>query len=744
MNVMSRKMFNKSRPARDALNKAGGIMDSSSELMQEVQGYPVQGVQNFANGSNVRIPGRSIYAEEGPNDGTIRRFLKDTFQQRMDPNYNVNPLPGSFSYVPPDQLIPASPPEYDLNMPAFDERGVSTGFDEFGNVITNAPRQTFEMDFNNPTDLSETGIASQLAIDKAAIEKFQAANPNEYVPLTQAEILAKQAANPDLVKVEGTEPTFGGKMDPVQERALILQGTYDGLGTDEALKLAQQQLDAEAKKRKETDFVAKIAEDEDDMATRERVMGDTDQDLKKQAYVSKVQAEKAANSLINQQKNIANESFERARRGGNVSPEEQMKNEVQNVIKNGTPEEKRSSLKELMAQFTDNAPEYKGINRGLAIAKIGFAIAAGQSPNALTNIANGLSEGADAFIEDAQKRDAFKRQVSLSALQYGLGEESKYRAEDRTIRAEGRLEAATIKKERRGAVQVTAGPDGATYNGKTYSPYSDFYLNKSDIYDNTVPDGIMSTSTITALGAKAKAQAATLKTLITNGTLKTKEANTLRSEYSGHVDNAIKAERSLGIIQDVMLSVGDEGITGLSPAIEDFKSKLKTAFGRDVPEGGWTLETSRAKFRNVLQTLIPLSLGESQSANSISNRDVEFLISAYFGDDALSGSSFSFVLQNDKTILRNLGMIADIFQNGQKKAFSQMTQIEMQMLPLMQAGTVNASGVGVSSIGLLSPEQARLADTVSLNLAGGKQTPSRTVGASTGYSRNEDGILVFN
>ena len=57
MNVMSRKMFNKSRPARDALNKAGGIMDSSSELMQEVQGYPVQGVQNFANGSNVRIPG---------------------------------------------------------------------------------------------------------------------------------------------------------------------------------------------------------------------------------------------------------------------------------------------------------------------------------------------------------------------------------------------------------------------------------------------------------------------------------------------------------------------------------------------------------------------------------------------------------------------------------------------------------------------------------------------------------------
>ena len=787
---MNRKMFKKARPARDALNQAGGIMDSSPELMQTVQNYPVPGVQKFAKGmsvftdptspfyrpptanrvsgpediSDIRIPGggtnryiRSIYAEEGDRDGTMLSYLRPTLQMRQDKNYiePVGPGPLGFDL---DEMFRNQRKAGNTAPLIIDNKGISTGYDQSGRLVLEQPRRTFVTDVENPADLSQTGIASQLAIDKAAIAKFQAANAPDaapqYVseaqqpfgrdqfrsPQTIAEILAKQTANPDLVRAEGSEG-FEPKMDSIQENAHMIMGET-GVDYNIALKMAR----ANAEKQAETDFVKKIKDDEDAMATRERVMGDMDQGLGVQSYLSKIKAEEEAQKLKDQQGDAANEAFERARRSGSpqLSVDEQMKNEVQNVVKNGSPEQQRSSLKELMAQFTDNAPKYKGMNMGLAIAKMGFAIAAGDSPDALTNIANGMKEGAEDLIKDAEKRDAFKRQVDLSALQYGLGEESKYRAEERAIAGEERAEGRLIAKERRGALQVTAGPNGVTYNGKTYAPYTDFFLNKADIYDNTVPDGIMSTSTITALGTKAKAQAAALKTLITNGTLKTKEATALREEYSGHVDNAIKAERSLGIIEDVMLSIGDEGITGLAPAIEDFESKLKTAFGRDVPEGGWTLETSRAKFRNVLQTLIPLSLGEAQSANSISNRDVEFLISAYFGDDALTSGSFNFVVQNDETILRNLGMIADIFQNGQKKAFSQMTQIEMQMLPLMQAGTVDASGVGVSSIGLLSPEQARLADTVSLNLAGGKQTPGRTVGASTGYSRNQDGILVYN
>ena len=49
----------------------------------------------------------------------------------------------------------------------------------------------------------------------------------------------------------------------------------------------------------------------------------------------------------------------------------------------------------------------------------------GQSPNALTNIANALSQGADMFLKDDEKRRDFNRQVELAALQYGIGEVSK-------------------------------------------------------------------------------------------------------------------------------------------------------------------------------------------------------------------------------------------------------------------------------------------------------------------------------
>ena len=84
-------------------------------------------------------------------------------------------------------------------------------------------------------------------------------------------------------------------------------------------------------------------------------------------------------------------------------------------------EEQEQSLKNLMAEFTQNAPEYEGVDKGLAIAKIGFAMAAGQSDSAITNIATALSDGADMFIKDKKDRDAFDRQIQLSALQYGLG-----------------------------------------------------------------------------------------------------------------------------------------------------------------------------------------------------------------------------------------------------------------------------------------------------------------------------------
>jgi len=595
MNVMNRKMFKKSRPARDALNQAGGIMDSSPELMQTVQNYPVPGVQNFAKGmsvftdptspfyrpptanrvssrddiSDIRIPGRSIYAEEGPNDGTKLAFLPDTLPMRQHRDYIPLEERGNLlGFFDQDEMFRNARKSGNAPPLVYDDQGISTGFDVEGRLILEQPRQMFVPDYGNPADLTQLSVSEQLEKDKAAITRFQAANPNEFVGLTKDQIEEKIAANPDLVREDGA-----GAFSPKTGRlnAIIQDNVSKGFSLEEAKANAENQVKAES----ETDYLTKIAEDEKAMATRERVMGDTNQGLDDQSYVSKILAEEEAQKTLDAKNEKAMATRERVMGDmdtGKGSVEEQMKNEIQNVVKNGTPEQKRSSLKELMAQFTDNAPKYEGMNKGLAIAKIGFAIAAGESPNALTNIAKGLSQGADAFIEDAAKRDAFKRQVDLSALQYGLGEESKYRAEDRTISSEDRAEKRIRERALIGQTKFTAGDDGVTYKGRFYAPFTTVAVDKTDISNNKLPLGLMEPSVISSLQARKSAGLKLKNELIKNSTLDVKTAVKQQEAYASAVDNAIRAERGISAVEDVMIQVAD-GVSGISNAGKDFLKK---------------------------------------------------------------------------------------------------------------------------------------------------------------------------
>ena len=53
--------------------------------------------------------------------------------------------------------------------------------------------------------------------------------------------------------------------------------------------------------------------------------------------------------------------------------QKKLKKQVQSTVISGSPQEKQKDLKQLMAEFTDNAPKYEGMKqRDLPIAKIGF------------------------------------------------------------------------------------------------------------------------------------------------------------------------------------------------------------------------------------------------------------------------------------------------------------------------------------------------------------------------------------
>ena len=72
------------------------------------------------------------------------------------------------------------------------------------------------------------------------------------------------------------------------------------------------------------------------------------------------------------------------------------------------------------------------------MAMIGFAIAAGQDPNALSNIAGGLLEGTKMAKKDRARKQDRDDKITMMAIQSAEADRRDRMAEERAIRAEGR------------------------------------------------------------------------------------------------------------------------------------------------------------------------------------------------------------------------------------------------------------------------------------------------------------------
>ena len=404
-----------------------------------------------------------------------------------------------------------------------------------------------------------------------------------------------------------------------------------------------------------------------------------------------------------------------------------VKNQVVDTFKTGVGV--RGGIKQFMDEFVSNAPEYKGLDRGLAIAKIGFAMAAGESPNAITNIAKALSDGADMFIQDNKERDAFKRQVDLAGLQYAVGEVSK-------IRQEGRA----LARERRQFEKFTFGPNGGTYRGRKYGPYEDVPVMVGDIQDNKMPQGLISSSTITALGAKSKGFTGLMKDLVKQKVLSEDGARKDQEAYAEATDTAIKAERGQAVVNKVLLTVLDpeKGITGLGPAIKAAYTQLRSA--ANLPTDISDLDEARTYMRQLLQDIVPVTLAAYQGANSISNRDIDLLITAFFGDNALEGGNFQFVFQTDKALTQRLQGAASRMRESQVAAFSRMKAIEDRVSAQFIQGTVDldqSTGAitGTPATQLFGEDRRRLSQAG----LGFPELPQ--VGSNIPFFRDEDGRI---
>lgn len=405
------------------------------------------------------------------------------------------------------------------------------------------------------------------------------------------------------------------------------------------------------------------------------------------------------------------------------------KEEIDRVINKGTQEEKQSTLDGFIKEFMDKAPGYEGADSGLILAKIGFAMAAGKSPRAIENIATAMSDGADMLIKDKAKKDEFNRQLKLSALQYGLTEKGKISAEERLL-----------ARENDNVAEMVVGKGGTTYNGREYKEGESVFISKGDLKAGTFPPNILGTAALTAIKNQAAANATSAKALLDAKKISPAQYDKQMSKYSEAVSSAINAESGISLLEGAMVTVTDGKVTGLRGVVDDAIFRGGNFFGMDLSQEYGDKESVRKAMRAALQDVIPVTLGSTQSANSISNRDVDFLIEAYFGKDALNGGMLTFATQNRTQMIDRLQLAADKMRKSQREAFSTMKTTEQFLAPLYQPGTTD------SAVGILAEDQRRLQEA-GLRAGGGSGSGvfvgGQKVVSSIGATRGDDGIIRF-
>ena len=331
-------------------------------------------------------------------------------------------------------------------------------------------------------------------------------------------------------------------------------------------------------------------------------------------------------------------------------------------------EVREKTVTDFMKEYSDAAPKYEGVNKNLLLAQIGFAIAAGESPNAMQNIANGLLAGSDAMLKDKAAKDEFDRQVQLAAMQYGFGEKAQERALGRQF------------------TNYVAN-DTVKYRGKTYKPGESVPVIHSDIINGRMPGGIVTEGTSDALIAsdavirKSMSEALKAQKLEPAAYRAAIETlDTAASEYSS-------ARNLMPLLEASLLRAANGEVTGLDSALTRKMNEVMNAVGLKPEASYESPEAFESALRQVSVTMVQDLLGES--GKTISDADRK-LIDGLIGlqQDIVSG-----VIKDPDILTRKVQELMRVLESKQQNALDvYSTAMEGY------GGTYSPSGTPVRSL----------------------------------------------
>tara|TARA_Y100001963_G_scaffold13290_1_gene16596 strand:- start:2991 stop:5765 length:2775 start_codon:yes stop_codon:yes gene_type:complete len=337
---------------------------------------------------------------------------------------------------------------------------------------------------------------------------------------------------------------------------------------------------------------------------------------------------------------------------------------------NMKPAEAKRTLENYVDEFKKVAPEYEGMSdseKWFAIAEAGLRIMAGQSPNAITNIAKGLKGLGSELSKDAKEKRAYDRQVGLSAAKYALTSTSKDREKMEAFERSERELAYIVNLKTRETKTVT----------------------KADLRAGNIPKGFTPTKDPTAAFIdSAKATASILKqeaALAGKGEITSKWTK-LGENYtkaSQSVLDSVQSKTLLGPAIQTLFAKNPDGsnkvpVTGIEGVMNSSWNRLRNAFGITnddiVTKKGEARDAYLSRVKAVIAKKITAILGESNRTISTPDRtradEIAGVFTGYFLDPAT----------RDPDILRDkIRILWQTLDNDEKRGIATMNRIESEV-----------------------------------------------------------------
>jgi len=252
-----------------------------------------------------------------------------------------------------------------------------------------------------------------------------------------------------------------------------------------------------------------------------------------------------------------------------------------------------------------------------------MAIAAGESPNAITNISKGVMATIDSFTSDEKERRAYKRQVDLSAGKYAL--EAMQRAETKAdaLAKEGRVQKTFIVASPFESQGVQYGPGKIYITDSATTRTDDFAKN---ILPHLTTEGVWK--------EVLDNQAATSKLLNPQmigsgkGAPTFKDLQTSLKDYNTYTDEARNSARMMTMIDASILTNAAGEATGFSTWASVKLNQLKNSVGmkKEISllknigsEKGENTEVYRYQQQVIANMMLKEILGEG--SKNVSNID---------------------------------------------------------------------------------------------------------------------------